>query len=44
MTSFEEVCAEMERQEALKLLMLCTMSTDEQGQRAEGSKLHVKGI
>jgi hypothetical protein len=30
-TSFEEARAEMERQEALKLLMLCTMSTDQQG-------------
>jgi hypothetical protein len=30
-TSFEEARAEMERQEALKLLMLCTYSTDQQG-------------
>jgi len=30
-TSFQEARAEMERQEALKLLMLCTMSTDQQG-------------
>ena len=29
-TSFEEARTEMERQEALKLLMLCTMSTDQQ--------------
>ena len=30
-TSFAEACAEMERQEALKLLMPCTISTDQQG-------------
>jgi len=38
-SSFEETHAEMERQEALKLLMPCTMSTD-----AQGHELHAVAL
>jgi len=38
-SSFEEAHAEMERQEALKLLMPCTMSTD-----AQGHELHAVAL